>query len=128
MYRLPAVLYIHNNVYSTVILSNEAPLWYAEEDLLWADQTWTTKMRPLNGLDGTVKALSGIISNMHSAGLIHSELKPQNILLAAVMPDLAASPTLWVSDFGSYDAGHEDNTLSPAGEGSPYGTWGVHGS
>lgn len=50
-----------------------------------------------------MKALKGVVAAvafMHSVGLVHGDLKPQNVLLARQMTNSVKPPTFWVSDFG----------------------------
>lgn len=64
-----------------------------EDNDHWAKLPTFKKMQAL-------KAVVAAVAYMHSVGLVHADLKPQNVLLAQKMVNSGESPTFWVSDFG----------------------------
>jgi serine/threonine protein kinase len=79
-----------------------------------------------------LKALSGVIAAvnyMHSTGVIHADLKTQNVLLANEMLHYSSPLTLWMGDFGLAQTTHTVTTsrgsvISPSDGGSHGGTLG----
>eukprot|EP01138_Halocafeteria_seosinensis_P000625 gb/GECG01000640.1/.p1 GENE.gb/GECG01000640.1/~~gb/GECG01000640.1/.p1 ORF type:complete len:628 (+),score=86.90 gb/GECG01000640.1/:1-1884(+) len=93
-----------------------------EDHEYWSDLPTALKLKAL--LDLLVA-----VNWMHSLGLVHADLKPQNILLAEEMEDASVPPSLWVSDFGLAHTTRTIKTsrgsaLCPKGEGPTGGTLG----